>query len=401
MRKPPARKVTIICPPPASWLISSLAGVQRYAREKKDWTLLSTPSGLHGEKNDELFSRFKDGPAPDALIVASNQPDELKKIRQMGIPAVNLASGLAQTHGVPRVMVNHLEGGRLAAQHLLLRGLRELAYFGWREVWYSTQRQLGFVSRAAEAGVKCHVRLLPFREESQTNWVERIKAIGQWIESLPRPVGIFAVNDYRAQLLMEACQSIELQVPTDVALIRMDNEKAICEHCVPALTSVSRNAEQVGWQAAALLDRMLQGESAPEEDLILEPDGVVERPSTELLYSSDPVVQQALDYMRANLKTQFNIEQLAEQIGVSKRKMEMRFRENLATSPHDFLLKLRLQQARALLQMSPEQTIKQIALECGFTTEEVFRVAFHRMNGQTPGNFRKTCLLKNQGTSSL
>ena len=99
--------------------------------------------------------------------------------------------------------------------------------------------------------------------------------------------------------------------------------------------------------------------------------------------------------MRAQLKTQFNIEQVAKQVDVSKRTLEMRFRENLQCSPHEFLTRMRVQHAQALMEMPEKRTAEQTALECGFGTSKAFYAAFRRVTGESPGAFRKKHLGKN------
>jgi LacI family transcriptional regulator len=330
----------------------------------------------------------------DAIIAVSNDKSELRYVRTMGIPVVNLAGGLSKSFGVPRVMVNHFDAGRMAAEHLLSRGLRHLAFFGWKDLWYSDQRRLGFNERAAEACIECDAFLQGAGEEFNKTWPQRVARIARWLASLPKPAGVFAVHDYRAQFLMEACHEAGLRIPEDIAVMGMDNDETICEHCVPSLTSISRNSERVGWEAAALLDCMMRGESTPTADVLLEPDGVIERQSTNMLYSEEPIVQRALDYMRTHLRTQFNIEQIAEHVGISKRTLETRFRDSVRSSPHDFLSKLRVQHAQALMQMPQKRTVEETALECGFGTARALNKAFHRIVGQPPNRYRKSYLAK-------
>ena len=389
MRNLAGRKVAIVYPASVPWIARCFDGIRRYARETGGWHLFSSPPTLRGAEESALTLRSMRGWKGDAIIAVSNDESELRYARRMGLPVVNLAGGLAKSFGVPRVMVNHFQAGQLAADHLLDRGLKHLAFFGWKDVWYSEQRHFGFRKRATEAGMHCDAFLRTPQEESNQTWAQRIAVVSKWLKTLPRPVGILAAHDYRAQFLMEGCHEAGLRIPDDVAIIGMDNDETICEHSVPTLTSVSRNSEQVGWEAAALLDRMMRGEPIPAADLLLEPDGVVARQSTDMLYSSDPVAQCALIYMRAHLKKQFNIEQIAQHLGVSKRTLEMRFRESLQTSPHDFLTRLRVQHAQALIQMPLKRTMEQTALECGFGTFKAFYQAFRRITGDSPGAYRK------------
>jgi AraC family transcriptional activator FtrA len=101
------------------------------------------------------------------------------------------------------------------------------------------------------------------------------------------------------------------------------------------------------------------------------------------------VVQRALDYMREHLKVPFNITLMAEDAKVSKRTLEMRFRESLCSSPHEYLTKLRVQCAQALMQLPHKRTIEEIATESGFGTIPTFYAAFRRVTGQSPASFRK------------
>jgi LacI family transcriptional regulator len=196
------------------------------------------------------------------------------------------------------------------------------------------------------------------------------------------------VHDYRAQFLIEVCTEAGLRIPEDIAVIGMDNDETICEHSVPTITSISRNSARVGWEAMSLLDRMLHGERHLD-DLLIEPDGVIARRSTDRQYCADELVQKALDLVRENLSTQINIAALAEHLGISKRTLETRFKKNSNTSPHEAITRLRLQHAKALLQMPQKRTIEQIASECGLGTPATFHAVFRRLEGKTPANFRR------------
>jgi LacI family transcriptional regulator len=389
MRKTVPKKVAILLPTSIPWIALCIDGIRRFAREHGGWHLFSSPPAVRGTGESALALRSMRGWKGDAIIVVSDSEDELRYARRIRIPVVNLGGGLARSFGVPRVMVNHYKAGRLAADHLLGRGLRHLAFFGWQDMWYSDQRQLGFSDRARDAGVECNVLLRASRDESNMDWVRRIAVVARWLASLPRPSGIFAVHDYRSQFLVEACQEAGLRIPADIAVLGMDNNEAVCEHSVPTLSSVSRNSQRVGWEAAALLDRLMRGDEHPIEELFLDPDGIVARQSTAMQYCGNPLVQSALDYMREHLREQFNISAVAEHTGASKRTLEMRFRESLGSSPHVLLTKLRVECAESLLSMPQKRTIEQIAAECGFGTATTFYAAFRRMTGQSPASFRR------------
>ncbi|HZZ20639.1 MAG TPA: substrate-binding domain-containing protein [Opitutaceae bacterium] len=393
MRRTTPRKVAILCPTSIPWISLCIDGIRQFAREQGGWHLFSSPPSMRGTGESALTIRSMRGWKGDAVIMISDEPHELRYARGFGLPMVNLGGGAPKAHGVPRVMVNHFKAGRMAADHLLARGLRNLAFFGWQDLWYSEQRQLGFMQRTSEAGAECKVLLRASRHESNQNWAHRVASLTRWLVSLPRPCGIFAVHDYRAQFLIEACQEAGLRIPADIAVVGMDNNEAICEHVVPTLSSISRGSQRVGWEAASLLDKLMRGEKPPLDDYFLDPDGVVARGSTAMQYCEDPMVQAALDFMRDNLEKQFNVSAVADHTATSKRTLEMAFRQSLGTSPHRFLTKLRVQRAEAMLRLPQKRSIEDIASECGFGTAATFYAAFRRMSGQSPANFRRESIV--------
>src|SRR6266446_6457305 len=121
MRKPAIRRVAIVYPASVPWIARCIDGVRRYAREQGGWRLFSSPPTLRGAEESALTLRAMRGWKGDAVIAVSNDEDELRMARKWGIPIINLAGGLPRSHGVPRVMVNHFQAGRLAADHLLSR----------------------------------------------------------------------------------------------------------------------------------------------------------------------------------------------------------------------------------------------------------------------------------------
>lgn len=375
------KRIAIIYPSSVNWMIHCLDGIRRYSKEQGYWHLLSSPPALRGV-GGSLRMKDMDEWKGDGVIALLDEKSELEAAGRMGIPVVNLSARVAESFGIPRVLINNTLAGQMAADHLIRRGLRHLAFFGWKDAWYANQRREAFCQRAAEAGIPCSVFLRSHRLEKPKKWTQRIAEPAAWLASLPRPCGVFAAHDYLAQLLMEACNDADLRVPGDIAVIGMDNDETICEHSAPTLSSISRNSERVGWEAAALLDRLMRREAPPQEDLLIEPTGVIMRQSTDMTYCADPVVQRALDFMTRNLGKRFNIDHVAEQAAVSKRTLEMRFRDHLGISPHEHLTRLRVQRAQSLIQRREKsRTLIQTSEECGFATPRTFYAAFKRITG--------------------
>ena len=129
-------------------------------------------------------------------------------------------------------------------------------------------------------------------------WEEEQEQIAAWILRLPKPVGIMASNDDRGQQVLDACRRVNVLVPDEVAVIGVDNDEILCNLSSPPLSSVDINTQQVGYEAAALLERMMAGRPAPEQPLLLAPRGVVARESTDVLATEDRELAAAIRHIR-------------------------------------------------------------------------------------------------------
>jgi len=82
-----------------------------------------------------------------------------------------------------------------------------------------------------------------------------------------------------------------------------------------------------------------------------------------------------------------DLKQMAADLQVSYTYLRRMFRQFTGTSPHQYLLKLRLQKARDLLVMS-NKSVKEIALECGFNSPYYFSRYFKEDRGMAPSEYR-------------
>jgi LacI family transcriptional regulator len=291
--------------------------------------------------------------------------------------------------GLPEVKVDPYAIGQMAAGHLLETGLRRLAYYGLRGPWYSQEQRRGFIDLAQEAGVPCDVFEAPALADPHASWQHRRKAVSQWLQSLVFPVGVLAIHDYRARVLVDECVRLGLDVPHDVAVLGVGNDLTACEFCQPSLSSVSPAARQVGYQAAALLDGLMAGQPAAAQVLLIPPDGVVPRRSTDTLAVDDPNVNAAVHYMQDHLGEVFGIERVMKQVAVSRRRLHEQFLRLLNYTPYDYLCHLRVERAKLLLAVPGHAKLRTIAAACGFSSPARCRLVFQRLTGTTPAEYHR------------
>ncbi|MBN1589056.1 MAG: DNA-binding transcriptional regulator [Pirellulales bacterium] len=387
--KKTGKHVALAFPLAVPYLALFMRGVTDYAREHGAWTFTVSPAlgGSFPETMAMPIRSLRDWPG-DGVIGVITTKEEIKESKRLGIPVVNLAGTLRDCE-LPRVMVDHYAIGQLAADHLLECGLRRFVYLGLKGVWYSDQRRDGFARQIEEAGGELQIYETDRRTNPDASWQSGLDEISHCLDGIVPPVGIMAVHDSRARLLVGECLRLGLAVPNDVAIIGVDNDDVVCEFCQPPLSSVSRSGYRVGYEAATLLDRLMAGEPPPDEDLLVPPDGVVKRASTDVIAIYDPHVATAVRYIQDHLGEAFGVEKLLRLLPISRRRLENLFRECVGRTPYDYLCYARVNRAKELLAGREKVSIAEVADRCGFPNSQRFRLVFTRITGKTPTAFRR------------
>ena len=358
-----------------------LRGISDYAREQRTWVL---------QINPEMFTRWLSDLAQwpgDGVIAALRTKAELDAARALKIPVVNL-SGAVRNAAMPRIMVDQRAMGRMAAEHLIACGLSRYAYYGEREMWYSQQRKDGFIERLSADGFPCAVLDASTRFGRRNPWYKWMEPVKKWLKSLQPPIGLLAVHDYAAAMVVEACRHVGLRVPDDVAVVGIGNDTITCEFCEVPLSSVARSNREAGYEAAALLDRLMAGARPPKGDVLIAPEGVVRRRSTEVLVVADRTVQAAVEYIHEHVAQRLCVDGLCKHLSVSHRLLDLRFKKFLGCPPREFLCRMRVERAKQLLTAGDNPKLQQVANACGFTGVRHLRAAFKRVTGMTPADYR-------------
>lgn len=362
-----------------------ITGVLRYAIDHGcNWSYVTAPETL------ALSVLDLRGWRGDGIIAALNTPAEAACVKELAPPIVNISGTLTKTP-VPRVSLDNGLVGQVAAEHLIERGFREFAYYGLRDVAYSVVRCNAFSTRLEANGFSSDALLMPptYRAKG-IPWRDQQRRLVKWLSSLPTPVGLLAVTDYRARQVLDACRQIGLRVPQQVAVIGVDNEEVICVHVQPQLTSVARNNQQEGYHAAALLDQLIHGKKVEEIEKMVPPLGVVARESTETVAFKDSRLCEAIEFLHKHIEDPIGVQELASHVGVSRRWMEYAFRDALGESPYQYIRHRRLKLAQQLLEEEPSTKIYQVARRTGFTSAKQLSMAFGQEFGVSPREYQRS-----------
>ncbi|MBN2295823.1 MAG: helix-turn-helix domain-containing protein, partial [Pirellulales bacterium] len=189
-------------------------------------------------------------------------------------------------------------------------------------------------------------------------------------------------------MLVEACSRLGIRVPDDLAVIGVGNMETTCEFCRVPLSTVERSGRRVGYEAAALLHRLIDGEDPPEDDILIQPEGVIRRASTDVVAVDEPHVAEAVRYISEHIDEEFGVETLERIVPVTRRWLEHQFKKHLRCTPHEFICRARVEKAKQLLCGEDNLTMRQISQACGFRDPHRFRLVFRRLTGMKPTEYR-------------
>lgn len=289
--------------------------------------------------------------------------------------------------GISELRPDSHAAGRLAAEHFLERGFRHFAFCGYAGQIWSQRRAEGFSTRLAEAGLACSVYESPGQPSKMVWECERPRVIG-WLQSLSRPLGLMACNDHRGRQMLEACLVAGLDVPHDIAVVGVDDDRLLCDLSNPPLSSIGFNAEKGGFQAAELLAGLMAGHVREPQQILVAPIGVTIRFSTDVIAVEDRHVARSLRFIRENSRRPIQVSDVVPSSGISRRALEIRFHKTLNRSIHDQIQQTRLEWVSRLL-AETDLPLEKVVEHSGFNSLSYLSNVFRRKTGMTLAQYRK------------
>jgi len=320
----------------------------------------------------------------DGIIAQPHQNQEfVRQLAECGIPVVSL-SGPPGAGGLHAVRANQEAAAKLAIEHFRERGIVRFAYCGVpsERVWPPTGEM--FRRSAEAAGHRCDVYMRATDPEARTL---RLESLAKWLTGLEKPVGVLCASDLRAREVLDACRMVDLHVPEEIAVLGVNDDELICEMANPPLSSITHNARRIGYEAAAMLDRLMAGKKVLA-DVVVDPLGVHARQSTDLLAIEDPEIAKAVRFIREHACEGIRVDDVLDQVALSRRSMEKRFHQILGRLPHAEIRRVQIEKVKELL-VNSDYKLEKIAEITGFSTAQYLAGLFHRVVKMTPGAWRQ------------
>lgn len=282
-------------------------------------------------------------------------------------PVVSLNANQPKGLEVPVVSPDDAAAGRMAAEHLIARGHRELVFYRPIHGPVADERWRGFEERGRQAGCTLHSIDVRSRSSSLVPWSKQRARLAAQLHKLPAQVGVLALDDLVAAELIEVALESGLRVPADLAVVGLGNLRPVCEAAQLPITSIDLRAGEVARQGAELLDRLMRGKAAPKGPVRVAPGALVARESSDVTVVHDPRLARAVAFLREKIRGTISLDQIAAAGGVSRRTLYHLFRDELSTTPADYLRHERTLIAERLMREQPGMTRQQAAREAGFS----------------------------------
>ena len=335
--------------------------------------------------------------APTGIIAIPEFLSELTarlgghRLRRQATVFLNRERIPRRKEGTMDICVDHDSLAEAAASLLMKRGMENFAYVDELERSVETARSKlrgdAFARFLAKNG---HVCARFTGAINDANWSSELYRLADWLADLPKPCGIMAYADICAKRIYDACHIARLNMPSQIRIVGVDNDINLCENLSPTLTSVEPDFEHSGYLAGRLLfDRL--GKASPHTQMRLEfgTKSIVERASTQDVKGGGRIVAAACEVIRLHASEGIGVADVATRLNVSRRLLEMRFREVLGMGVAEEMRRVQLENVCRMLR-GTRLPIGEIAAKSGFASSSHLNALFRRRYGKTMTEMRNS-----------
>jgi LacI family transcriptional regulator len=366
-----------------------LTGLIQYANENGPWIFYRLPSyykALYGEAG--IVERIKEW-GIDAVI-AQWEYEGVDFLDQLDIP-VFLQSYKNISGRFSRISGDYIGAGVMAAQFFAKRYFKNFAFYGNRNFFWSRARAEGY--RREVERIKGSYYYFESELLDSMQWSREHVELDNWLQGLPKPVALFACDDNFALQVSEMCKVNNINIPDELSLLGVDNDELICNLSHPSISSIVTDDENGGYQTGKMLQNLILNKNNIPFNINIDPVRIELRQSTEKYNISDNYIKTVIDYINENIRLNISIDKLAEIVPLSRRNLEMKFKEATGTSVYQFILDKKVDLISTEL-LTTDKDLLDIAIETGFNdVRNVYRI-FKKYTGYTPVSFRKKYLRK-------
>ncbi|MDD3787589.1 MAG: DNA-binding transcriptional regulator [Petrimonas sp.] len=361
-----------------------LRGLIQYSKEHGPWIFYRLPSyykALYGKEGIVQWAKEWHADA----IIARWDHEGTDLLKTLNIPVI-LQNYKDRSEYFSNLTGDYIGTGEMAAQFFVKRRYTNFAFYGNKGVVWSRERAEGFRKAVEKSGGNYYY----FESEnlSGEQWSSSHMQLDDWLLSLPKPVGLFACDDSFALQVSEICKINNIKIPEEISLLGVDNDELICNLSDPPISSIVLDVEKGGYEAGRLLNRLITAEKKEPFNIIINPIRFELRKSTEKYAISNDYISKVVNHIEDNFTAEINIETLTRFVPLSRRNLEVKFKQEMGTSIYQFILNCRIEFFAHLL-LTTDKPLFDLALESGFNDCKNISRIFKKFKGFTPLEYRQ------------
>lgn len=259
-------------------LYIKLAGAVKHAAEERKANVILCTFEYSVEQQTECIKRLIMAGVDGFIIVPAptNSIEEnvsvYRELRRSKIPFVFCNRDVEGVYA-PIVKSNDFYGGYIAVLHLIDRGYRCIAYFARHRYRTSIDRCQGYVTALQRMKIPVERKRILMANDSDR--LDPELALGALLDSDIDVDAVFCFNDLDAIEAMRVIKDRGLRIPEDIGIISYDDLDC-CAEQDPPLSSVSIKIEEIGFMAARVLGKQIDGRTSEGfAYYLMEPEVVV------------------------------------------------------------------------------------------------------------------------------
>jgi LacI family transcriptional regulator len=247
-----------------------LKGIAKKTKESEKYLLLSFSA-------QESYAKLYQHGLSAGIIVLANRTDDhwIEEARKMKIPMV-LIPGYPDGKYLPSVDWDNIDGAFKAVNYLVEIGHRRIGFLTGRpNSKYSIERLEGYRRALEKSSIKFREELIIEMNFTQEGGYEGMKRL---LSISGLPTAVLVINDYSAIGALRAVKEGGYRVPEDVSIVSF-GDTILASMTDPALTTVREPYQELGYEATAMLIRIIDGRRLAKRHVVF-PVELIVRNST-------------------------------------------------------------------------------------------------------------------------
>ena len=364
-----------------------LKGVVEYSKENGPWVFYRMPIYYRELHGDEGVVKWAKRWKADAILAQLNDID-MDILQTLDIPII-VQNYRDRYKNISNLTGDYILSGQMAADFFIKKGFKDFAYYSYTDAVWMRERGEGYKDTVLKHGGNIHIFMHQCQiTNEQDKWTFNAEVVRSWLLNLPKPVAIFACDDYHALQITEVCKMHNIDMPNEVAILGVDNDELLCSISDPTLSSIELDVQNGGYEVGKLLHNFINKKAKPPIDIIIKPIRIVERKSTLRFAVNNKHIETLLQYIEDNFDNPLPVEHLVQLLPYSRRVLEKRFKEETGITIYQYIQRVRIDKFADLL-LTSDMSLVEAAISTGFDDYKNVSRIFMKTKGMTPLQFRK------------